>query len=90
MDVSAANVIYIPLQNPLRFVSTFKSGLKKLTFAYKSLIFINDYFTDLSQINLEVHKYKSDLKVTLPFYNKITASFPLASLHKALILVLLL
>ncbi len=57
-------------------VPTFKSGFKKLTLTHKSLILINDTSTDLGQISLEIYKYRSDLEVVLPPYNKIAASFP--------------
>ena len=76
MNVFAANVTYVLLQDLLYSVLIFKSGFKELTLARKSLILINDSSADLDQISLEVHKYKLDSEVALPTHNKIVASSP--------------
>lgn len=74
MNALTTNIACVSLQDLLRFVLTFKSGFKELTFVRKSLIFIDNSSTDLGQINLEVHKYKLDSEVTLPSHNKTAVS----------------
>ncbi len=76
MDVPAANVARIPLQDLLRSIPTFKSGFEELTLARKSLILIDDSPANLGRISLEVHKYKSDSEVALLPHNKTAGSSP--------------
>lgn len=87
IDAFITNITHIFLKNLLHSISTFKNGFEKFTFTCKTLIFINNNLADLSQISLDIHKYKSDLEVALLPHIKITCYSPLIFLYQVFMLV---
>lgn len=76
VDAPVANVTCVSLQDLLRSIPTFQGGFQDITLDHKALILINGNSLDLSQINLEVHGYKSDKDFTLPPHDKTAGSSP--------------